>query len=95
MERSLDCLTGAKHRGARHGCSGNDSARTPCVSRADHHEVPRDTRNYSQQTGEEITHIRDSDKMKRILSIMANKGEIEGVPGAQFGGMKYRKRDKP
>lgn len=43
----------------------------------------------------EITHIRDSDKMKRILSTMADKGEIEGVPGAQFGGMKYRKKQKP
>jgi ATP-dependent DNA helicase RecG len=42
----------------------------------------------------EITHIRDSDKMKRILSTMANKGEIEGVPGTQFGGMKYRKKQK-
>ena len=42
----------------------------------------------------EITHIRDSDKMKRILSTMADKDEIEGVPGAQFGGMKYRKKQK-
>jgi ATP-dependent DNA helicase RecG len=42
----------------------------------------------------EITHVRDSDKMKRILSTMADKGEIEGVPGAQFGGMKYRKKVK-
>jgi ATP-dependent DNA helicase RecG len=42
----------------------------------------------------EITHIRDSDKMKRILSTMAERGEIEGVPGAQFGGMKYRKKQK-
>jgi ATP-dependent DNA helicase RecG len=42
----------------------------------------------------EITHIRDSDKMKRILSTMAEKGEIEGFPGAKFGGMKYRKRQK-
>jgi ATP-dependent DNA helicase RecG len=42
----------------------------------------------------DITHIRDSDKMKRILSTMADKGEIEGVPGAQFGGMKYRKKQK-
>jgi ATP-dependent DNA helicase RecG len=42
----------------------------------------------------EITHIRDSDKMKRILSTMADRGEIEGVPGAQFGGMKYRKKQK-
>jgi len=40
----------------------------------------------------EITHIRDSDRMKRILSTMADKGLIEGVPGAQFGGMKYRKK---
>jgi len=32
--------------------------------------------------------------MKRILSTMADKGEIEGVPGAQFGGMKYRKKQK-
>lgn len=42
----------------------------------------------------EITHTRDSDKMKRILSTMADKGEIEGVPGAQFGGMKYRKKQR-
>lgn len=42
----------------------------------------------------EITHIKDSDKMKRILSNMADRGEIEGVPGAQFGGMKYRKKQK-
>lgn len=42
----------------------------------------------------EITHIRDSDKMKRILSAMADRGEIEGVPGAQYGGMKYRKKQK-
>jgi ATP-dependent DNA helicase RecG len=41
-----------------------------------------------------ITHIRDSDKMKRILSTMADTGEIEGVPGAAFGGMKYRKKHK-
>lgn len=40
----------------------------------------------------EITHIRDSDKMKRILSKMAERGEIEGVPGARFGGMAYRKK---
>jgi ATP-dependent DNA helicase RecG len=42
----------------------------------------------------EITHIRDSDQMKRILSTMAKKGEIEGVPGARFGGMAYRKKEK-
>jgi ATP-dependent DNA helicase RecG len=42
----------------------------------------------------EITHIRDSDKMKRILSTMADKDEIEGVPGAQYGGMKYQKKRK-
>ena len=42
----------------------------------------------------EITHIKDSDKMKRILSTMADRGEIEGVPGAQYGGMKYRKKRK-
>jgi ATP-dependent DNA helicase RecG len=41
-----------------------------------------------------ITHIRDSDQMKRILSTMAKKGEIEGVPGARFGGMAYRKKQK-
>jgi ATP-dependent DNA helicase RecG len=43
----------------------------------------------------EITHIRDSDQMKRILSTMARKGEIEGVPGARFGGMAYRAKKKP
>jgi ATP-dependent DNA helicase RecG len=42
----------------------------------------------------EITHIGDSDKMKRILSTMAERGEIEGVPGAKMGGMKYRKKQK-
>ena len=42
----------------------------------------------------EITHIRDSDRMKRILSTMAERGEIEGVPGKRFGGMAYRKKQK-
>lgn len=42
----------------------------------------------------EITYIRDSDKMKRILSTMAERGEIEGVPGKRFGGMAYRKKQK-
>jgi len=42
----------------------------------------------------EITHITDSDKMKRILRTMAESGEIEPVPGAKFGGMKYRKKRK-
>jgi ATP-dependent DNA helicase RecG len=42
-----------------------------------------------------ITHIKDSDQMKRILSRMAKKGEIEGVPGARFGGMAYRKKHRP
>ena len=42
----------------------------------------------------EITHIKDSDQMKRILSTMARRGEIEGVPGARFGGMIYRKKQK-
>jgi ATP-dependent DNA helicase RecG len=41
-----------------------------------------------------ITHIKDSDQMKRILSAMAKRGEIEGVPGARFGGMAYRKKQK-
>ena len=39
----------------------------------------------------EITHIRDSDQMKCILSSMARKEMIEGVPGARFGGMAYQK----
>jgi ATP-dependent DNA helicase RecG len=42
----------------------------------------------------DITHIKDSDQMKRILSTMAKRGEIEGVPGARFGGMIYRKKHK-
>jgi ATP-dependent DNA helicase RecG len=42
----------------------------------------------------EITHTRDSDAMKRILSNMVKRGEIEAVPGAKFGGMKYRKKTK-
>ena len=40
----------------------------------------------------EITHIRDSDKMKRTLRQMAERGEIEAVPGARFGGMAYQKK---
>ena len=46
------------------------------------------------KTAREITYIRDSDKMKRILSTMAESGEIEGVPGKRFGGMAYRKKLK-
>jgi hypothetical protein len=42
----------------------------------------------------EITHIKDSDKMKRILRQMAERGEMEAVPGARFGGMTYRKKSK-
>jgi ATP-dependent DNA helicase RecG len=42
-----------------------------------------------------ITHIKDSDQMKRILSRMAKNGEIEGVPGARFGGMAYQMKRKP
>lgn len=42
----------------------------------------------------EITYIRDSDKMKRILSTLAESGEIEGVPGKRFGGMAYQKKQK-
>lgn len=40
----------------------------------------------------EITYIKDSDQMKRILSKMADSGQIERVPGTQFGGMTYRKK---
>jgi ATP-dependent DNA helicase RecG len=43
----------------------------------------------------EITHIKDSDQMKRTLRQMAERGEIERVPGAQFGGMMYQKKNKP
>jgi ATP-dependent DNA helicase RecG len=42
----------------------------------------------------EITYIRDSDKMKRILSNMADRGEIEVVPGKKFGGTIYQKKEK-
>jgi ATP-dependent DNA helicase RecG len=42
----------------------------------------------------ELTHITDSDKMKRILRTMSESGEIDAVPGTQFGGMKYRKKRK-
>jgi ATP-dependent DNA helicase RecG len=42
----------------------------------------------------EITHIRDSDKMKRILSQMADRGEIQQVPGTAFGGTRYQKKQK-
>ena len=40
----------------------------------------------------EITYIRDSDQMKRILSAMADRGEIERV--GQYGGVKYRRKVK-
>ena len=46
------------------------------------------------KTARDITHIKDSDKMKRILRQMAERGEIEGVPGAKFGGMVYQKKTK-
>lgn len=42
----------------------------------------------------EITYINDSDRMKRILRTMAQRTEIEPVPGARFGGMAYRKKQK-
>jgi ATP-dependent DNA helicase RecG len=40
----------------------------------------------------EITFIKDSDRMKRILRAMAQSGEIELVPGTQFGGTSYQKK---
>lgn len=46
------------------------------------------------KTAREITYIKDSDQMKRILSKMADRGELEGVPGARFGGMAYQKKRK-
>ncbi len=42
----------------------------------------------------EITHIKDSDKMKKILREMAKRGEIEAVEGARFGSMAYKKWNK-
>ena len=42
----------------------------------------------------EITYIRDSDKMKKILSKMAEAGEIEAVPGKRFRATVYRKKKK-
>lgn len=42
----------------------------------------------------EITYTKDSDQMKRILSKMADSGEIERVPGTRFGGMTYRRKQK-
>lgn len=42
----------------------------------------------------EITHIKDSDRMKRILRQMSARGEIEPTPGARFGGMSYQKKQK-
>jgi ATP-dependent DNA helicase RecG len=54
----------------------------------DNHETIRN------KQAREITHIKDSDRMKRILRTMAQSGEIEPVPDARFGGMKYRKRQK-
>ncbi len=38
----------------------------------------------------EITFIKDSDQMKRILSTMATTGQIERL--GEFGGVKYRKK---
>jgi ATP-dependent DNA helicase RecG len=46
------------------------------------------------KTAREITYIKDSDQMKRILSTMADRGEIERVPGTQYGGQKYRRKRK-
>jgi ATP-dependent DNA helicase RecG len=40
----------------------------------------------------EITFIKDGDQMKRILSSMASKHEIESV--GKYGGVKYRKKAK-
>jgi ATP-dependent DNA helicase RecG len=40
----------------------------------------------------EITFEKDSDRMKRILKAMADKGHIEGVPGKKMGGMAYQKK---
>ena len=37
----------------------------------------------------EITHIKDNDKMKRILSQMADRYEIQTVKGTRFGGTMY------
>ena len=42
----------------------------------------------------EITFEKDSDKMKRILRTMAERGEIEPVPGTRMGSMAYRKKTK-
>lgn len=41
----------------------------------------------------ELTHIRDTDRMKRILSKMAAAGEIEST-GKGYGGTRYRKKIK-
>lgn len=41
----------------------------------------------------EITHIRDSDKMKVILRQMAKRGEIERT-GRGYGGTTYRKKQR-
>jgi ATP-dependent DNA helicase RecG len=46
------------------------------------------------KTAREITYIKDGDQMKRILSTMADRGEIERVPGTQYGGQKYRRKRK-
>jgi ATP-dependent DNA helicase RecG len=42
----------------------------------------------------ELTYIRDPDQMKRLLIKMTESGEIEGVPGTQFGGKAYRRKQK-
>jgi len=42
----------------------------------------------------EITYIRDADQMKRLLIKMTESGEIEGVPGTQFGGKAYRRKQR-
>ena len=46
------------------------------------------------QEAREITYIRDSDKMKKILSKMARAGEIEAVPGKRFRATVYRRKRK-
>jgi ATP-dependent DNA helicase RecG len=44
------------------------------------------------KTARGITHVKEDYRMKKILSAMADRGMIEPVPGARFGGMAYQKK---
>jgi len=54
----------------------------------------QDHKTIKNKTARAITYVKEDYRMKRILSTMAEKGLIEPVPGARFGGMAYRKKHK-